>query len=235
MTAGQSTFGSYNIISGFLPGYVTTGGTNNNALVYAFTFNPSTLVSLPVNNFQYVQQLYDYIKVFKVQCNFKSTVDPRVALQLAAQTSLPYNLGAWPGADPVITWIDYDGYEAMPKVGNTGVVSVPTNGDFTQLVNNKAGAKKHHPYRNIRRTFYPKQINLIAGDSSSGPSGSPSTVQGKRLGWLCQQSSNCYTGNLMMAVPYLGQDFATQLNMQPTLNWAIVCRWFMGFKCPLYG
>lgn len=234
---GNTTFNSYNTIVGNLPGYVVNG-SGNQAVMYAFSFAPSWLNSSGVGNYGYVQQLYDYVKLKKVKVRFISNVKPMDTIQTTAITnSASYDFNTMPSTDPVLTYIDYDGWQPMTKVGASGQISSPTNGDMTQFIQNKAGVRRHRMFGSVKRTFYPKQINLIAGDSSSGPTTSANLVQGKRLGWMLNGSSNVWSGNLIMAIPYVAQPDAGSgnVNYQPKFNWSISNLWYISFKAPLYG
>lgn len=216
---------------GDLPMFYQSGG-NYNAVTYAFSFPLSYLYNQP-GNYAYVAQLYDFIKLKKVKLAFTSLIDPARAVQTGA-TSGVYNFSAYPLQDPVITWIDYDGWSPMPRVGTSGAVQAPSNGDMTQYVYNKQGARKHKPWGTIKRTFVPKALHLVATDGSN-PSGSPATMGGGKLGWMTQLNASVWTGQFMMAIPYLGQDISTHLNLQPVANYSILTRWYLAFKSPLYG
>lgn len=207
-------------------------GSNYNAVTYACTFPLNFLYTSP-GNYRYVAQLYDFVKLSKVCVKLTSLIDPARAVQTGA-TSGVYNFSAYPLQDPVITWIDYDGWSPMPIVGGTGVVTAPANGDLTQYVYNKQGARRHRPWGTIKRTFVPKVINLVASDGTT-PSGSPVAIAGKRAGWFTQGNASAFTGQLMIAIPYLGQDSNTHVNIQPVAVYSILCKWFVHFKAPLYG
>lgn len=239
IVAGTNNLNNQQSYASILPMYFQTSGPLYNAVTYGFTFPLNYLVNAP-GNYKYVSQLYDFIKLSKVAVRFKSLINPTEAVTTGATTGV-YNFAAYPQTDPVITWVDYDGWGPMVAVGSSTPLIAPPNGDMTQQVYNKRGARKHNPWGTIKRTFIPRRLDLVATDGTS-PSGSPALVQGKRLGWQTVNNSAAWGGQLMMAIPYLGQNAQnpniggnTNKDLQPVANYSIFCRWFISFKCPLYG
>nr|WAE42470.1 MAG: capsid protein [Cressdnaviricota sp.] len=228
---GASTLSNGTTQNVWLNGWQNNGG-GSQGVMYALTFPLNSLANFPIGNYKQVAQLYDWVKLYKVKVNLIPPIDPQTAVNVSNGTGI-YNFTTWPLQDPVISWVDYDGWSPMPNVGSTGFVTCPSNGDMTQLVNNRPGSRRHRPFRPIRRTFYPRQIDLIASDGA-GPSTTPLGVQGKRLGWMTVSNANPFTGQLCIAIPYLGQD-ATAVNIQPNYRYAISNKWYIGLKCPLYG
>jgi hypothetical protein len=213
-----------------------TSASGNQALTYAFTFNLGQNIGSASSpgNYKYVGQLYDYVKIYKVKVSLIPDVDPKQTLTTGtASIATQIDLRGLPQQDPVISWIDYDGFLPSVQVGGTSPVAVPLNGDYTQYVYNRAGARKHKPFRRINRTFVPKALQLIASDGIA-PSGSPVLLQGKRLGWLPTYNAQPFTGQMLFSLPYIGPD-AGKSGLQPQWSYTILTRWFMGFKTPLYG
>lgn len=201
--------------------------------MYAFTFGLNSLASFPVGNYKYVSQLYDYVKLYKVRVCLKNQV--KIQSLDIGSTTAQYNFTVFPGADPIITYPDYDGFNSMPLVGSSGFQLCPNNGDMTQLLQNKPGAKRHKAWRDITRTFYPKVLLNAAGDNGGTPYPAGSVaMQGGRAGWMANYNANFFTGQLVVAIPYLGQD-PGQINMQPNFFYSICNKWYVGFKTPLYG
>jgi hypothetical protein len=234
LVPGASTFGGYNTINYNLPAYTNNSG-GNQAVMYSFSFSLNYL-NAQGNNYPYVQQLYDFVKLKKVVVRLKSNVKPQETIQTAALSgSASYDFNTFPANDPVLTYCDYDGWQPMIRVGATGAIPSPSNGDMTQYLNNKPGIRRHNPWGTIKRTFYPRSMMLIATDSASGPSTTPTGMLGKRTGWLTSGTANQWTGNLIMAVPYLGTPDAGNVNYQPMFSWTISNLWHVAFKTPLYG
>lgn len=216
-----------------VPGWQTNSG-GPQAVTYAFTFGLNSLASFPIGNYRLVSQLYDYVKLYKVQVVLRSPINPQVAVQ-ATNTPGQYDFTNWPLQDPVLTYPDYDGWNPMPNIGSSGAVLCPSNGDMTQLLFNKPGVRKHRPFGTIKRTFYPKMLLNACGDNGGQPYPAGSVpVQGGRAGWMVDRASAFFTGQLIVSIPYLGQD-ASVVNLQPLFYYAICNKWFVGFKTPLYG
>jgi len=234
---GGSTLVNQQQYYGYLPGFYLAS-SNYNAVTYAFTFPLAFLATYGTNNYNAVQKLYDYVKLSKIRVQFTPSVDPKNTYTIAVPSSVAsQNLATVPGQDPVITWFEYDGWSPMPNISATSVVVAPANGDMTSYVYNKRGARKHSPWRKIKRTFVPRIINLIANDGSA-PGLTANTMVGKRAGYMSVGNSSPWFGQMMMAVPYLGADTSPTsvgVNYQPQFNWAILTRWYMHFKVPLYG
>lgn len=232
----NATFGGWNTFGGSLPAYFTSDSINFQAVLYSCDFSPSFIAGLTpsIISYNYMRQLYDYVKLYKVKVCLKSTFNPRANLTQATG-STEYDFTNFVGADPVITYIDYDGWTAIPKLGATGSVVSPTNGDMTQALMGRKGARRHKAFASIYRTFYPKQMMLVAGadTTQANPTTTPNLVQGGKLGWMNAGNLNIWGGNMIIAIPYVGQTNTTSA-YQPKYNYTIANKYYFGFKCPLY-
>lgn len=238
---GISTYkivpGDGGLTSGTTQQFVLAGWQNNSggsqAVCYALNFGLNTLAGL-ATNFNAVAQLYDMVKLRKCTVELQPTVDPRRAVQVTNGTGT-YNFTTWPLQDPVITYYDADGFSPMPNVSSTGNVVCPANGDMTALLYNKPGARRHDPWRKITRTVVPHEIILIAADNGGKPGYNLFEArQGGPMGWQTVRNQNAFTGQLIIAIPYLGQDNA-QINSQPNFEYSLNVRWYVSFKIPLFG
>lgn len=229
-------FGNATTIAQSVPVWVTNGG-GSQAACYAFYFNLAILQSA-VGSYSQIAQMYDHFKLFKVELILTPRVDPRVAVNVSNQTAT-YNFTDWPGSDPVISYVDYDGYNPMLNAGVAGVQQVPANGDMTQLLMNKVGARRHKAWRTIRRTFVPRNIILQANKTvlNLPQFGVPSfSLDPKPAGWRTSIGSQDWTGQLIVAFPYWGNQAGSPVaNQQPNAVYDINNKWYVGLKAPLFG
>lgn len=232
---GSTNWGAWTTSSvNQLSAAVNTGGSNNNAALYAFRFTDAFLFA---NNTgaNTINNLYDFHKIYKVVLKLTCSVSPELQanFNLGTNPSVQNNLSAALIYDPDISFIDYDG------VGLT--IATPNNGDATSQLRNRRGQRMHKAFSNITRTLYPRQVDIVASTAANGASGNfpvfnsnLNGVLGKRVGWSTAKTPAMFTGQIIVGFSYKSAD-ANSLNLQPLYNYTVDAYYYCAFKSPLYG
>lgn len=231
---------------------ILSADVGGQAANYGFLFNLRVAYQA-VPSYQTIQSLYDWYKLKKVQLTLKSNVAPKsmMTIALGADSTATYNLQGALNYDPDMTIIDYNGITLNSPL--------PTNGDATQIIYNRTGIRKHKAFGTIRRTFYPRTINLLAtagaanGAVSSASlypnvgiyntvSGQTTNIagvgasfqKGKRYGWCSNSQDLTFTGCLGLFTSYKGPN-APGAGNQPAYSWAVSSKWFIAYRDTIYG
>lgn len=250
MIPGNSSFyppgaggpsGTY-VYASVLPSYQSASG--NQAAAYFFMFN---LASCYACNFSYqtVAALYDFFKLVKVQLTLKCPIDPRRDIAMPIGNSgTQYDFTGSLVYDPDMTVVDYDGITLSR--------TLPGNGDGTQIVYDRSGVRKHKAFGTIRRTFYPRVLDMhplcgVTGGvisncaaypnyvlSSGGPLVQVGLSRGRRYGWCTTSQDAQFTGSFGLFSSYKGPN-SPGGGIQPAYNWGIQTKWFVKYRDTIYG
>jgi len=230
------TFSNFSDATQGLPMFQTnSGGTQ--AVMWAINMSMNWLSTYNPSNYRFISTLYDYVKLKCVDVILRPLIDPRKAVTTTNQGSAAYNFSTYPQNDPVVTVIDYDGWNPMLAVNSATPVNCPANGDMTQQLYNRLGARRHDPWHVIRRRFYPRTCSLVASISNVAPVASgPGIIAGRKSGWMTTFNQGIWHGQMYVAIPYLGQLVSSSyVNNQIIGNYSIANKWYIAFKSPLYG
>lgn len=232
----STSFSSFNDSTQGLPMSQTNSG-GQQAVMWAINMSMNWLSTYNPSNYRFISQLYDYIRLKCVDVILRPLIDPRKAVVTTNQGSTAYNFATYPQNDPVVTLIDYDGWNPMLAVNSATPINCPPNGDMTQQLMNRLGARRHDPWKVIRRRFVPRTCTLVASIQATQPFVTgPGLVQGKRAGWMTTNNQGMWLGQMYIAIPYLGQQLSGGfINNQPTGLYSIANKWYLAFKSPLYG
>lgn len=237
LVPGAGNLGAATTYVGGLPVYLVNG-SGAQAVMYAITPNLNFLFTLTgVSNYAAVSALYDFFRLDKIEYKFV----PQVKVDRAVTvTNVPgiYNFTDWPGQDDVITYIDRDGWSPMVAVNGIPNVVSPANGDMTQLVQNKEGARRHKAWTTIRRRFVPVNLGLVATGTAAYSSATAQVGFRKKASWSPIANSQAWNGQLIIAFPYWGNNqapSAANANQQPEALYSINNTWFISMRAPLYG
>lgn len=248
---GGKQYGAAAQFGSQLPAYIVTTGANTAAANYAFIFNLSRLYSSS-GSYQAFAPFYEWFKLKKVQLTLKVGVDPKRDINIPYQAGTPptgsqYNFTNTMTYDPDLTLIDYDGLQLPFSLGG--------NGDATQIVYNRTGVRRHRAFGTIRRTFYPRFLDVhpLVGSSvpgfslsdaypivSSGGGTNPQMVsvsqsRGRRAGWCRTSQDNSFLGTVHLFSSYKGPDAGSGVASNPIYTWAIQVKWFVSARDTIYG
>lgn len=235
---GQSTSGtgtSFTSVQELAANYFD--GTNYNALCYQFDF-PLTMLVANCPGYAAYAVAWDRYRIDKVGIKLTCSLDPKRMLTQAMSTSSAnqYNFMGELQMDPDVTWIDRDG---SLSVNAGGGFSLQGNGDCSDEVANRAGAKTHRAFGTIYRTMRPRANLPIAAETGGRAYGQPSSITAlqyvntKINPWRTAYNQNGFMGNIFLAVSYKGPNLTA--NHQPQYAWSCRTTWWMTMASPLFG
>lgn len=239
---GGGTGGSPTIATGTIGGWYGTTGSSS-AYAIACCFNLYTLGQC-ASSYNNIAPLYDWVKLRKVTLVLKPAIDPKRDMTVALGASnAQYDFTGALVYDPDITVCDWDGL-VLPR-------AMPANGDATTYMYNRTGAKRHRAFSTIRRTFYPRNLDMhpFGGNTTGGQQspGYPNIIntgggyvtslslgytKGRRYGWCANNFDNQFTGVLCVFFSYKGPSGST---VQPFFNYGIQTLWYISYRDIIYG
>nr|WAE42157.1 MAG: capsid protein [Cressdnaviricota sp.] len=225
-----------------LPAFVATAsGTLFNAVVYAFDF-PLSLLTANNPGYTAYSLAWDLFRIDKVSITLKTSIDPRRMLTqtLSGSATNQYNFSGELQYDPDVTWIDRDGSLSVNQTGGL----LQANGDCSDEVLNRKGARAHGAFKTIHRSMRP-QANvpvcapIVGGQGSligSGPVLQVSDLQymhTKMNPWRTISNQYGFMGVIFLAVSYKGPNLT--MNIQPQYAWSCRSTFHMRLASPLFG